>query len=492
MREYSPRRRTALVLAGSGTSGAYHAGVLKALDESGVKVDLVVGSGAGALAASFAAAAAGQKLYGPGGFWAEAGWDSFYRLRAGLRIAVLLLACSFGVFLLPVALALLAGVLFPLLLVLDLVVPGLPGQAVALVSGAPALLRAPYLAALSLPIFLLCAAAFLAMVRLALRRGRRAGESFEAVLEAGPARRRLRQALWEVARGSAVGSRPPSDAEVGRRYVSLLADNLGQPGFRELILRTADLDTGGPLSFVLIADEHRAGWASARGRGARFRGEGLPGAVDLRAPGNDALCFDAVLTGVLPAAVTPARRVAFPKGGVHAGESHRLTEATLAGGSGISEALAAGAEQIILATGVPENATLPTRRRGPAALADGVLGMLERQAVDGDLREAERLNRMVETLGHHTEDGARAWQDPETGQVYRAVSLYVVRPERRLLGPLELDGSVDPATEVETVPEDLIEQGYRDAYRLFVEPVVGAVPEPPRRDLPEERQAVEL
>ena len=47
MREYSPRRRTALVLTGTGTSGAYHAGVLRALDESGVKIDLVVGSGVG-------------------------------------------------------------------------------------------------------------------------------------------------------------------------------------------------------------------------------------------------------------------------------------------------------------------------------------------------------------------------------------------------------------------------------------------------------------
>ena len=52
MREYSPRRRTALVLTGSGTSGAYHAGVLKALDESGVKLDLVVGSGVGAVGAA--------------------------------------------------------------------------------------------------------------------------------------------------------------------------------------------------------------------------------------------------------------------------------------------------------------------------------------------------------------------------------------------------------------------------------------------------------
>src|SRR5205823_9482314 len=95
MREYSPRRRTALVLTGSGTAGAYHAGVLKALDESGVKLDLVVGSGVGAVAAAFAAAAGGAKLYGEGGFWADTTWESFFRLRPAARIALLLLACSF-------------------------------------------------------------------------------------------------------------------------------------------------------------------------------------------------------------------------------------------------------------------------------------------------------------------------------------------------------------------------------------------------------------
>ena len=66
MREYSPKRRTALVLTGTGTSGAYHAGVLRALDESGVKIDVVVGSGVGTVAAAFAAAAGGPRLYGAG------------------------------------------------------------------------------------------------------------------------------------------------------------------------------------------------------------------------------------------------------------------------------------------------------------------------------------------------------------------------------------------------------------------------------------------
>ena len=52
---YSPHRRTALVLTGTGTAGAYHAGVLRVLHEAGVKVDLVAGRGVGAVGAAFAA-----------------------------------------------------------------------------------------------------------------------------------------------------------------------------------------------------------------------------------------------------------------------------------------------------------------------------------------------------------------------------------------------------------------------------------------------------
>jgi hypothetical protein len=89
---------------------------------------------------------------------------------------------------------------------------------------------------------------------------------------------------------------------------------------------------------------------------------------------------------------------------------------------------------------------------------------------------------MVETLGHKSDDERRAWQDPATGRTYRPVTLYVIRPERRVLGPLELDGARDPGTEVLATTADLLELGYRDAYRMFVEPVVGAVPAPRRSE----------
>ncbi len=49
---YSPERRTALVLCGTGAHGAYHAGVLRALQEAGVKIDLIAGQGIGAASAA--------------------------------------------------------------------------------------------------------------------------------------------------------------------------------------------------------------------------------------------------------------------------------------------------------------------------------------------------------------------------------------------------------------------------------------------------------
>ncbi|HEV7500833.1 MAG TPA: hypothetical protein VGQ33_12555 [Vicinamibacteria bacterium] len=482
------------MLTGSGTSGAYHAGVLKALDESGVKLDLIVGSGVGAVGAAFGAAAGGARLYGEHGFWSDVSWDAFYRLRPAARLTILLLACSFGVFLLPAVVALFGAiVVFPLVLIFDIVSPGTTGRAASALLVAPSLLRAPYLAALALPIFFLCAAGLLAALRLGLTERRRLEETFEWILDPSPARDRLLEALWEIARGPAISSRRPAEAEVGRRYVSLLSENLGQPGFRELILRTADLETGGPLPFVVLDDVHRATFAAARTRGPRSRVEGLPGAVDLRAPGYDALVFDAVMTGLLPPGVVPVRRVSFPRGGIFAGESHRLTEAGLAGGSGLAEAIAAGAEQILVVTATPEEARPLPRRRGARALADGVLGTLERQAVEADLEWVERINRIVDTLGHHTDDGGRGWQDPATGRVYRSVALYVIRPDRRVLAPLDLDGSEDPATEVRATIADVLDLGYRDAYRLFVEPVVGAVPEAPSGTADDARpQAVEL
>ena len=471
------------MLTGSGTAAAYHAGVVKALDESGVKVDLIVGSGAGTIAAAFSAIAGSARLYGADGFWAGVRWSSFYRLRLAARLGALLLASSYGLFVLPLVLAIVGFVfLFLPALIADLFLPGIFAHMLGQLAAAPVVVRG-YLVALTVPVFALCAFATIAALRVLIRDRRRFSESLESLLDAERGRDRLSRALWEIARGPALSDAPPGEAELGRRYVALAAENLGQPGFRELILRAADLETGGALGFVLLQDAHRNSFAASRSRGPRSRVDGMPDAIDLRALGGDGLFFDAVMTGLLPPLVAPVRRVAFPKGGLHGGETHRLTDATLVSGCGLGEALAAGAEQVIVVSPTPEQPAPPARRRGPRAQADGALALLERQAVDRDVAQAERINRMVQTLGHDTGMG-RAWQDPATGRLYRDFALYLVRPERRGLGPLEWDGARDPATEVLETPEDLIERGYKDAYRLFVEPIVGAAPEPRRAITP--------
>jgi hypothetical protein len=465
VREYSPKRRTAVVFTGTGTTGAYHAGVLRALDESGVKIDLVVGSGTGAITAAFAAVSGGAGLYGKGGLWDGTRWRSFYRLRPALRAGLLLLGVSFSLFALPVLVGLLLGILFPLLLIADRVSPGVASRVLSVLWVAPEALSGPYLAAQAVPVLALAILAIVVLGSVYWRRRARLAEAFEAFLDAQPALDRLRRRLWEVARGAALSDAPVSEAELGRRYVALLSENLGELGFRELIVRVADLDRSRSLVFALLHEEDPP--------------RALEDAVDLRAPGQAALLFDALATGLLFPMAMPLRRMTFPKGAVHAGETHRLTDASLVSGCGIQEALDAGAEQVVVVTGAPEEAGPPTRRRGPLARIDATLRALEQQAAT-EIEAIERTNRIVSSLGHRAPGGRGAWEDPATGQVAREVDLWAIRPHRRTLGPTELDGARDPATEVLQTTDDLVERGFRDAYRQFIEPVVGQAPLPQR------------
>ena len=61
------------MLTGTGTAGAYHAGVLRALHEAGVKIDLVAGRGIGRIGAMFAAVDGGARLWDANGAVAPAG-----------------------------------------------------------------------------------------------------------------------------------------------------------------------------------------------------------------------------------------------------------------------------------------------------------------------------------------------------------------------------------------------------------------------------------
>ncbi len=85
---YSPQRRTALILTGTGTAGAYHAGVLRALHEAGVKLDIVAGRGIGSVGALFAAVDGTQRLWDEKGFWRAPAVRRLYPWRPVLRLIV--------------------------------------------------------------------------------------------------------------------------------------------------------------------------------------------------------------------------------------------------------------------------------------------------------------------------------------------------------------------------------------------------------------------
>src|SRR5262249_3970240 len=62
--------------------------------------------------------------------------------------------------------------------------------------------------------------------------------------------------MWDLVRGAAALQQPPS-ADLGRRYTELLAENLGQPGFRELLIAVHDADAHRDLIFALVEERRR-------------------------------------------------------------------------------------------------------------------------------------------------------------------------------------------------------------------------------------------
>ncbi len=128
-RQYSTRLRTALVLTGSGTAGAYHAGVLRALHEAGVKIDLVAGRGVGAIGAYFSAVDGGARLWEDKGLWRGAPAAGFYGWRGPVRVAGWALTAAAILFAVPLALLVFAVLIGIVGLLLTLVGLGGPGAA---------------------------------------------------------------------------------------------------------------------------------------------------------------------------------------------------------------------------------------------------------------------------------------------------------------------------------------------------------------------------
>src|SRR5262249_27333537 len=174
---------------------------------------------------------------------------------------------------------------------------------------------------------------------------------------------------------------PPPRPDLGRRYVDLLAENLGQPGFRELLIVAHDIDARHDLTFALLADAHRPRlFSRPAGEGPRpaepihLAGQGRDHLVDALAiaGGGRAHVVDASPASLaMPIGADP-RLVKLAAEGPWKGETHRVCDRPGALARLLEEVVAAGAEQVIVVSAAPAPAhphELGTSRADPRGRA---------------------------------------------------------------------------------------------------------------------------
>jgi hypothetical protein len=405
------------VLCGTGAHGAYHAGVLRALQEAGVKIDLLAGHGVGAASAALAAIDGAARLWEPNGIWRSNRASRLYRWTSAARLvgwlAVTLIVLAAGTLA-----ALLAGVVTA-------------GRAAA---GMGALLLA------------ITAGVLLAARRSGPRQRRADGAWWWRVagapVDAEAARELFRRQVWELIRGAAPAAKP-SGAALGRRFSEVLLENLGQPGFRELLLVATDLDARRDVVAALLAESFRDDFLAPRPDRDR-RAE----VVDLCGTGRDH-AIDIVTAGLTPPVICDPELVTFGSDSFWRGETHRLCDRAGAVNRLLEEVSAAGATQAIVVSAVA-TAARPHQLRLPRLELRGRLGDFQSAAEAAALRDALEMARL------------------------RLDAVYVIRPAHNPVGPFDLAGAYDEASDRGQDLRELMERAYEDAYRQFVEPVVGA------------------
>jgi hypothetical protein len=453
---YSPRQRTALVLTGTGTAGAYHAGVLRALHEAGVKIDLVAGRGMGAVGALFTAVDAAPRLWEANGLWlGKQAVAGLYEWRLVWRLAGWALVAACVSLFLPIAALILGAVVYPLLLLFELLAPVAAGALTLRLTSALSdafsggLVSALVSRIATAALLVFVGALVFGYVSDRLRRPRRraVGAPWWQALGAPMSTQRVASwatnGFWGFIHGVTSVPKPPS-ADLSQRYSELLGENLGQPGYRELIITAHDLDTRRDIVFGLIADANRARFfgqaTDENGRGAEL--------VDLAGSGRHH-AMDAIAAALSVPMLTEPHLLTFGTDTFWCGESHRLCDRPASLVRLLEEVSAAGVEQVILAS-----ADAPLSR----AHALGARQMDPRAMV------AEYL------AGEET----AATRDSLIALFDRFSGLFQIQPTHNPIGPFAFSGAYDERSDRLQSLRELMDRGYEDAYRQFIEPVVGA------------------
>jgi hypothetical protein len=249
--------------------------------------------------------------------------------------------------------------------------------------------------------------------------------------------------LWVVGRGAAHVEQPHA-AELGRRYAELLADNIGQPGFRELLITVHDVDAHRDLLFALVAEHRRRDLVrrpttdAADARRAEV--------FDLAGLAREHVA-DAVAAALAVPLATDWHTVTFAADGYWRGETHRLADRPAGLIRLVDELIDLGVEQVLLVSAAAETP-------GPHALAEP---------------RADAHGRLGEYL---ISSEAAVIRDATTTTA--GVRIFPIRPAHNPVGAFDFAGGYDDRSHRHQALGELLSRGYEDAYHQFIEPVVGA------------------
>ena len=417
MSPYSPERRTALVLCGTGAHGAYHAGVLRALHEAGVKIDLVAGQGVGAGGAALAAIGGSARLWEETGVWRSPRVKSLYAWKKS-AVAPPVMAAGLALLVLITLLGVAFGWSVPFwwsatLLTLIL----LSGGACGLIVWRHA-----------------------SMARRAS--GRWWWRLFGAAIDAEAAGALFASAIWDLIRGAAPAAQPPRTA-LGRRYTEVLLENLGQPGFAELLLVATDLDARHDVVGALLREPHRTEFMAPRPGRTRHAE-----VLDFAGVSRDH-AIDIVAGALTPPVIAEPSLVTYAADSFWRGETHRMCDRAASVNRLLEEVAAAGATQVIVVSAVTP-VPAPHMLRVPQMDPRSRLGDFHVTAEAAALRDALEIARL------------------------RFDSVYVITPAHNPIGPFDVNGAYDAASDRRQELSELMSRAYEDAYHQFIEPVVGA------------------
>ncbi len=455
---YSPRLRTGVIFGGTGTAGIYQAGVLRALTEAGIKIDVIAAHGVGTATALFGAVDGGAQLWSPEGVWAGRRLRTAYRWRPALRVAAVGLLGALLILLSPLLVLTFAAAVYFLSTLAALA--NLPstaewlvwlfGQSIGWLFDPP-ILPTVVPRAVVLALLVVLAVVFLAAAQAIQRersrrrmRGAFWWQLLGSPLDVAEPSASLVESLWQHVRGASNRARPQA-ADVGRRYVELLADNFGQPGFHEVVVAVHDVDARRDLVGAILPPASREAFAAREIPGGARESE----AVDLTGPQRDLLVDFLVGAQRLPVA-TPPHPVSFPTDSYWRGDRHVVCDRPELVVRLVDELGGIGVEQFILVSASPAPTVPHSLRRQPAGLR-GRIGTVVRSVETAALDDAVRAATKVSD------------------------SVFVIRPEHNPVGPFDFGRVYDEASDRDRHAIELLRQGYEDTYRQFIEPV--AVPD---------------